>query len=79
MELTVIPKFVFIAGKTIGRESIELANKISKLGMFSIIFCGISFSEIVTFPELFISKEIVKVSLIGLLIIILDKSSFSRI
>ena len=34
MELTVIPKFVFIAGKTIGRESTELVNKISKLRTF---------------------------------------------
>ena len=77
-ELTETPKFVFVAGKTIGNKSTELSNKISKFGIFEIIFSGIFFFEIVTFPELLISKEIVTVSFNGFLIITLDKSIFSN-
>ena len=78
-ELTLIPKLVFVPGKTIGSESIELINNRLKLGIASMIFSGTILSIIEIFPLLSTKSVILTVSLTGLSIKTFDKFKFFKI
>ena len=57
-EVTETPKFVLVAGKTSGSESIILVMIDSKFGITLIVLLGIFLSVIDILPLLSINKEI---------------------